>query len=57
VRGQFLQVLQIVQFLWEPFMFVGIGNQCMKWAGNSLEMMIAAAAYEARTGRPAAPAV
>jgi hypothetical protein len=54
VQAQFLQVLQVAQVLWEPYMFIGIGVQRMKWAGNYLEMLILAAAFEARTGRPAA---
>ncbi|MCY3021733.1 MAG: hypothetical protein NTW87_22200 [Planctomycetota bacterium] len=56
VRGQFLQVLQVCQLLWEPFMFVGMSSRRLAWAGNCLELLIAAAAFEARTGRPAVAA-
>jgi hypothetical protein len=57
VRGQFMQVIQVGQVLWEPFLLIGIGTQRLKWSGRHLEMLIAAAAFEARTGRPATAAV
>lgn len=53
VRGQFMQVIQVCQVLWEPFLFIGIASQRLRWAGNYLEMLITAAAFQVRTGRPA----
>ena len=54
VRGQFLQALQICQVLWEPYLFMGLASTMARSSGRYLEMVISAAAYEARTGRPAA---
>jgi len=51
--AQFIQVVQVAQLLWEPFLFIGLAWQRLKWAGRYLEMLVAAAAFEARTGRPA----
>jgi hypothetical protein len=55
VRGQTAQVLQAFQVVWEPYLLVGLGAQRIKMAGRYLEILIAAAAYELRTGRPAVP--
>jgi len=57
LRGQTMQVLQAFQVVWEPYLFVGLGAQRIKMGGRYLETLIAAAAYEARTGRPAVPGI
>ena len=53
VRAQSLQVMQVSQVVWEPFLFSGLARQRMKSAGSYLEGLIAASAYEVRTGRAA----
>jgi hypothetical protein len=51
VRAQALQVIQICHVLWEPYLFFGIANQRSKTTGRYMEMLISAAAFEARTGQ------
>ncbi|MGD0092324.1 MAG: hypothetical protein ABSE73_20600 [Planctomycetota bacterium] len=53
VAAQFLQILQVAQLLWEPYLFIGIAWQEMKATGRRLDMLVATAAFEARTGRAA----
>jgi hypothetical protein len=51
LRGQTLQVLQVFQVVWEPYLFLIIASQRMNAAGRHLDTIIAQAAYELRTGR------
>lgn len=55
VAQQKWQVFQAFQVIWEPFLFIGLAAQQAKWRGRYLETLIVAAAYEASTGRQAAP--
>lgn len=55
VRAQFLQILQTLQVLWEPYLFIGIASKRMKMAERYFESMVLGAAYEVRTGLPAPP--
>ncbi len=57
VSGQFVQVVQVAQLLWEPFLFVGLSTQMLKSAGRHLELLVSASAYESTTGRQAFPGV
>jgi hypothetical protein len=55
IAGQALQVLQVANVVWEPYLFIGLGAQRIKLAGHHIRTMLSAAVYEVRTGRQTWP--